>query len=206
MIKKFVCLLLAIIMTMGMSVMALADEDGMSEVTTITDFEEIVELVTEWGLSENPEDIAKIVICDMETQTGGENIPSPCGDFLNPGEYEFTETSHNIILGDLIGSVQYAYPGGTMEISTSRKTQCDCSGTLDLKVISAHVGFDVEETITLSATQNVEVPQGKSYVCNAYVRLEHWEYHVIEKDIWFDDDEGTVTIKKPIGVVFIVFK
>lgn len=200
--KKFVSLALAIVMLMGMSITSFAAENTESAQVSVTDRAEIEKLAAELGLSENPEDIVEIIISDTCTEIAE---PVPAADFLNPEEYVFTQTYHNANKrGALLRSSTYAYPGGSMTVSETVSTTYTTEAGISAKVISAKVGFSVTSSISVSDTQQITVPVGQRRTCNAYVKLDYYEYHVTGDDIWFDDDLGTVTVSRPIGVIFVI--
>lgn len=200
--KKIASLALATVMVMGMSVTAFAAENTDSTKTSVTDRAEIEKLAAELGLSENPEDIVEIIISDTYTEIAE---PAPAGDFLNPEEYIFTQTYHNANKrGALLRSSDYSYPGGSMTVSETVSTTFTTETGISDKVISAKVGFSVTSSITVSDTQQVTVPAGQKRTCKAYVKLDYYEYDVIGDDIWFDDDLGTVTVSRPVGVIFVI--
>ena len=104
--KKFVSLVLALLMTFSVSVPAFASDANQS----ITDKNEIKKIAQEMGLDENPEDIEEIIISDCYVE---ENYPTPAADPIGPEEYIFDLTYHNPSKkGALIRSSDFSAPGG----------------------------------------------------------------------------------------------
>lgn len=201
--KKLVSVALAAVMVMGMSITAFAAEDNNSSSTTvINNPTEIAKVAAELDLSENPDDIVEIIISDSHTV---EDTPSAQADILNPEEYVFKQTYHNSSKkGRLIRSSDFAAPGGSMTVSESVSVTFTTETGISADVISAKVGFSVTGDVTVSDTQQVSVPTGQKRTCNAYVKLDYYEYHVTGDDVWFDDDLGTVTVSNPVGVIFVI--
>ena len=50
------------------------------------------------------------------------------------------------------------------------------------------------------------ITYGKTYTCNAYTKLDHYEFNIIGDDVFFDDNLGTGVVDKPIGVIFVVLE
>ncbi len=204
--KRFTSVLLATALILGMSTSVFAAEPAPNDLgtTSITNPKEIAIAAEELGLIENPDDIVEIIISDSCYESG---IASPQADFLNPEEYVFTLTSHNPSKrGRLLRSSDYAAPGDSMTVSETVSTTFTSETGISSKVVSAKVGFSVTSSVTVSDTQQISVPAGQKRTCNAYVKLDYYVYHVIGNDIWFDDDLGTVTVSRPVGVIFVITK
>ena len=93
-----------------------------------------------------------------------------------------------------------------MTVSESLEVSFTAETEISAEVVSAKVGFTVGRNVTVSDTQRVDVPAGQKRTCNAYVKLDYYEYHVTGDDVWVDDDLGTVTVSKPVGVIFVITK
>lgn len=169
---------------------------------SITDPEEIARLAAEMDLEENPEDIVEIIVSDSSVEDG---ISVTRADPIGPEEYIFTLTYHNPSKrGELIRSTDYQAPGGEMTVSESFEVTFDAESEISAEIISAKLGITVGRNVTVSDTQKVDVPAGQKRTCNAYVKIDYYEYDVTGDDILLDDDLGTLTISKPVGVIFVI--
>lgn len=209
--KSLLCLALSAVMIMGMSVTSFAAEgtpDENTSTTVITNPDEIEKFAADYDLPENPDDIVQIIVSDVECPVNENvDVPTPAADFLNPEEIVFKITYHNPSKrGMLLRSSDYSYPGGQMTVSESVEVTYSTTAGLSAEVVSTEIGFSVGKSVTVSDTQNVEVPSGQKRTCNAYVKLDHYEFDVIGDDIWFDDDLGTGTVDRPVGVIFVITK
>lgn len=185
--------------------------------TSITDPEEIARLAAEMDLEENPEDIVEIIVSDSSVEddisvtranpigTDEDGISVTRADPIGPEEYIFTLTYHNPSKrGELIRSTDYQAPGGEMTVSESFEVTFNAESEISAEIISAKLGITVGRNVTVSDTQKVDVPAGQKRTCNAYVKIDYYEYKVTGDDILFDDDLGTLTISKPVGVIFVI--
>ena len=77
---------------------------------------------------------------------------------------------------------------------------------IDAQVLSSSLGFDVERKYEVSETQNVTVPEGKTYTVKAYVNNLVYSFEIWEDDIFFDNIADRASVTKPIGVVFTITK
>lgn len=211
--KKLISFMLSAIMVMGMSVTISATEknslnEGNTSTTIITNPDEIAIVAENLGLQENPDEIVEIIISDIESSVNKDiNTPSLVADFLNPEEYEFTIYSCvPDVRGSLLRSSDYSSPGGQMTVSETVEVKFTSTAGLSAKVVSAGIGFEVGNTVIISDTQNIEVPAGEKRTCTAYVKLAHYKFRVIGKDIWEDDNLGTGTVDRPVGVIFVITK
>lgn len=205
--KRFLALLLSLVMIFSMSVTAFASESNPVSTTVITDPDEIAAAAAELGLTEDPNEIVEIIIKDVPCSVEDtSNLPAPAADFLNPEEFVFEITLHNPSKkGNLIRSSDYSYPGGTMTVSESLQITYSTEIGLDAEVVSSKIGFTVGVNTTVSDTQNIIVArEGQTRTCNAYVKLDYYEFNIIGDDIWFDDDLGTGVVSRPVGVIFVV--
>lgn len=205
--KKSLALLLSLVMIFSMSVTAFASESNPVSTTVITDPDEIAAAAAELGLTEDPNEIVEIIIKDVPCAVEDtSNLPAPAADFLNPEEFVFEITLHNPSKkGNLIRSSDYSYPGGTMTVSESLQITYSTEIGLDAEVVSSKIGFTVEVNTTVSDTQNIIVPrEGQTRTCNAYVKLDYYEFNIIGDDVWFDDNLGTGVVSRPVGVIFVV--
>lgn len=205
--KKSLALLLSLVMIFSMSVTAFASESNPVSTTVITDPDEIAAAAAELGLTEDPNEIVEIIIKDVPCAVEDtSNLPAPAADFLNPEEFVFEITLHNPSKkGNLIRSSDYSYPGGTMTVSESLQITYSTEIGLDAEVVSSKIGFTVGVNTTVSDTQNIIVPrEGQTRTCNAYVKLDYYEFNIIGDDVWFDDNLGTGVVSRPVGVIFVV--
>ena len=205
--KKSLALLLSLVMIFSMSVTAFASESNPVSTTVITDPDEIAAAAAELGLTEDPNEIVEIIIKDVPCAVEDtSNLPAPAVDFLNPEEFVFEITLHNPSKkGNLIRSSDYSYPGGTMTVSESLQITYSTEIGLDAEVVSSKIGFTVGVNTTVSDTQNIIVPrEGQTRTCNAYVKLDYYEFNIIGDDVWFDDNLGTGVVSRPVGVIFVV--
>ena len=205
--KKSLALLLSLVMIFSMSVTAFASESNPISTTVITDPDEIAAAAAELGLTEDPNEIVEIIIKDVPCAVEDtSNLPAPAADFLNPEEFVFEITLHNPSKkGNLIRSSDYSYPGGTMTVSESLQITYSTEIGLDAEVVSSKIGFTVGVNTTVSDTQNIIVPrEGQTRTCNAYVKLDYYEFNIIGDDVWFDDNLGTGVVSRPVGVIFVV--
>ena len=194
-------------MIFSMSVTAFASESNPVSTTVITDPDEIAAAAAELGLTEDPNEIVEIIIKDVPCAVEDtSNLPAPAADFLNPEEFVFEITLHNPSKkGNLIRSSDYSYPGGTMTVSESLQITYSTEIGLDAEVVSSKIGFTVGVNTTVSDTQNIIVPrEGQTRTCNAYVKLDYYEFNIIGDDVWFDDNLGTGVVSRPVGVIFVV--
>ena len=154
------------------------EENAPSTTTVITDREEISSLAEELELNENPDDIVQIIISDNEFPFNEDKmVPTPADDFFSKEEIVFQITYHNPNKrGNLLRSSDYVYPGGTMTISESVAISYNTTIGLSAEIISSEIGFDVSGSVSVSDSQNIDVPYGKTYTCNAYVKLDHYEF------------------------------
>ena len=205
--KKMFCVVLALVLTFNLSSIAFASEADSTSTTVITDPSEIAAVASELGLTENPDEIVEIIIKDVPcTVEDASSIPAPAADFLNPEEYVFDITYHNPRKkGDLIRSSDYSYPGGTMTVSESLQITYSTEIGLDAEIVSSKIGFTVGLNTTVTDTQNIIVPsEGQTRTCNAYVKLDYYEFNIIGDDVLFDDNLGTGVVSRPVGVIFVV--
>ena len=215
-LRALLCATLSAAIMVGISAKCFAETTTVGEVTTkpaidatlktsavVTDPEEIKKLLEKYELPQGDDgEVVSITICDLVYPPQDE--PAPASDFLNPGEYEMQITYHTRDKrGKLIRSSQYDYPSGKMTIQESVQATFTTTAGISAEFISASVGFDVTTYYSVTDEQTVEVPYGKKCDCDAYVRLDYYEFKIIERDIWFDDDCGTGTASKPIGVFFV---
>lgn len=211
--KKFLCMVLIVAMMTGTigagAVESISQEEHLNvpefETTTIiTDRDEIKEVVTAYGLEENVDDIEEIVICDIDASIyeSNENGVQP----LLGTDYKFEKIKTEDAVGNLLKSDTYSYPGAVSSVSYTMKRKIVESLGISDDIISAKLEISFEESITFTASQNVEVTKEQgSRTCNAYAKLQRDTYHVIEQDLFFDDDLGNVVIDTPVGVIFVVF-
>lgn len=209
--KSLLCLALSAVMIMGMSVTSFAAEgnpDESTSTTVITNPAEIEKFAADHDLLENPDDIVEIIVSDVECPVNGDtNVPAPANDVFSDEEYIFELTNHNPSKrGMLLRSSDFSYPGGQMTVSETVEITYSSTAGISAEFISAEVGFSVSKSVSVSDTQNVEVPYGQKRTCNAYVKLDHYEYKVTGDDVFFDDDLGTVTVDRPVGVIFVITK
>ncbi len=174
----------------------------------ITDPETIAKIAEKENF-EDPEDIVSIVYCyfDKGVNSGfsASNASSVTPRLGN--DYYIKNIEKSTARGKLLRSSKYVSPGGSMTISESLSVAISVGVGIDYKILSSSLDFDVEATYTVSDTQNITVPSGKTYTLNAYVNNLVYTFDIWENDLFFDEEvcKGS-TVKKPIGVVFTIKK
>ncbi len=173
----------------------------------ITDKNEIKMLVEELELPGNPEDYVMIVDSDCAMYDSApadlEDTPTP----LFGNDIVFRNITKSYKAGSLLRNSTFVYPGGTMSVSESVSATFSSSVTVDAEIIKSQLGIDITKSITVTDSQNVEVPkEGDSYECFAYVKLERTTFDIYEEDLFFDDYLGTGIVDKPVGVIFFIKK
>lgn len=217
--KKRIVMLIALLMSVLIAVGSVvyknfdlsqevyASENMSSYIYSTNVPEEIEVLAEELDLPEDPDSICEIIIktyydCNTVDKSKKSIMTA---DFLNPNEYIFIQTYHDDCKrGKLLRSSTYAPGVGTMTISETVSATYSAKVKIPASVISAEVGFSVTGSVTVSDAQTVTIPEGEVCTINAYAKLDYYEYHVWEDDVWFDDDCGTVTASNPVGVIFVV--
>lgn len=211
--KRIIALLCLVALCINVFATIASAEEGNIETQSentiiITDPGEIAKYAASLELTENPDDIVQIVITNSSYECSeSDSTPLPAADIFSEEEIVFEITSHNPSKrGNLLRSSDYVYPGGTMTISESVDIAYSTTVELSAEIVSAEMGFDVNSSINVSDAQNIEVPYGKTYTCNAYTKLDHYEFNIIGDDVFFDDNLGTGVVDKPIGVIFVVLE
>lgn len=199
--KKFLSFALCLMMIFTISIPASAASSNKTR--SITDPSQIAYYAETMGLEENPEDIVEIIISDSCVE---EDVPVPLrSDPIGPEEYIFTLLEHDDDKqGELIRSTDYQAPGGEMTVSETMEITFHADAEISAEIISVNTGISVGRSVTVSDTQRVDVPVGQTRTCNAYVKIDYYEYNVVCDDVFIDDDLGTLTISKPVGVIFVI--
>ncbi len=173
----------------------------------ITEPEMIMEIAEEENF-ENPEDIVRIVYCyfdEEEVRLSSANTRIDSRYFGN--DYYLKNLEDDEERGKLLRSSKFVAPGGSMTVTESIAVTVSATTELDYDFLSAALGFDVEARYSVSETQRVSVPSGKTYTVKAYVNNMVYSFDVWENDVFKDDLVcEDVIVKKPIGVVFTVTK
>lgn len=114
--------------------------------------------------------------------------------------------------GKLLQESVFRYPGGTMTIEQS----IACTKTFNASVsagveayvlestLSAELGFSVTESVSVSNTQEVKVRKGCKRTVKAFLNEKIYDYELWEKDLYYDDYYGYGSVRKPVGVYFVV--
>lgn len=95
-------------------------------------------------------------------------------------------------------------PGGSMTVSESSQASYGGNTSLSAEVISASVNFNVTDTFTVSDTQNIQVPSGKTANVKAHLMYDSWNFDVYQKGVFSDSRVGYGNADKPSGVCFRV--
>ncbi len=175
----------------------------------ITDPDEIKAIAEEQGF-ENPEKIVKLVYCYFEKDdyedSAINNRTSKNSRYLGTDYYVKEDTiTTKEEKGELLRSSVFSPPGGSMTIKEKVAVKLvSIDVEIDLDIISASLGFDVEKSYEVSETQNVSVPTGKTCTVQAHVNNLVKSFEIWEEDIWKDNLADRASVKKPIGVIFSV--
>lgn len=173
----------------------------------ITDKNEIKRIVEEFELPGNPEDYVMIVDSSFATHGSDSSDLSDTSTHFFGNDIVFRNITKSYVPGNLLGSSTYAYPGGAMSISESVSATFRSDVTVDAKTIKSLLGIDITESITTTASQDVEIPkEGESYECHAYVKSERSTFDIYEEDLLFDDYLGEGIVDNPVGVMFFIKK
>jgi hypothetical protein len=173
---------------------------------TITDEREILNLAEKYNL-EDSENIVGIIF----SYNNCKEIPVSEQPIEGTREFGADEIYFKDIVtteerGELLRSSYYTYPGGTMTVSDSVSASFSTTVGLSSVVVSAEIGFDVTATYSISDSQNISVPYGKTYNVKAYVNNQKKSFEIWEDDLLFDDYLGTGETYKPIGVIFVIYR
>lgn len=175
----------------------------------ITDPDEIKAIAEEQGF-ENPEKIVKLVYCYFEKDVYDANLlnkkTSINSRYLGTDYYVKEDTiTTKEEKGELLRSSVFSPPGGSMTIKEKVAVKIvSVDVEIDLDIISASLGFDVEKTYEVSETQNVSVPTGKTCTVQAHVNNLVKSFEIWEEDLFWDNLADKASVKKPIGVIFSV--
>ncbi|MBR2674057.1 MAG: hypothetical protein IKE52_01175 [Mogibacterium sp.] len=120
--------------------------------------------------------------------------------------------------GKLIRSSWYRYPGGSMTISEaiSRTHSFSASAGIEVPVkivkaqLEAAYGISFSKMDTVSDTQEIKVKAKHKRNASAYVNTrtykgELWKKYMRKGD-WVDTKCGNTTVKRGVGVIFVVGK
>jgi hypothetical protein len=209
-IVLLICLLLSVpFFQVSAETVTTVDQNSTATQNTIVPQDQIINVANELGL-ENPEDIVQIEFSYDGIQQNP--IPKPSSSIgsstfgLFTAEYYLKNIVTTQAKGELLRSSFYIYPGGTMTITDSVSASFSTEVGVSASVISAKLGFNVTGTYSVSESQNVIVPYGSTYNLRAYVNYQVKSFEIWEDDIWFDDYLGTGKTKKPVGVIFVLYK
>lgn len=175
----------------------------------ITDPDEIKAIAEEQGF-ENSENIVKLVYCYFEKDeyedSAINNKTSKNSRYLGTDYYVKEKTiTEKEEKGELLRSSVFSPPGGSMTIKEKVAVKIvSVDVEIDLDIISASLGFDVEKSYEVSETQNVSVPAGKTCTVQANVNNLVVSFEIWEEDLLWDNLADKASVKKPIGVIFSV--
>ncbi|WP_339324377.1 hypothetical protein [Paenibacillus sp. FSL W8-0194] len=92
-----------------------------------------------------------------------------------------------------------------MSVSQGVSATYGGSVSVSAKIVSAAVNFSVTSTYTVSDSQTVTIPSGKTRAeVIAHPIYDIYQYDIWEKDLFFDDSVGYGHADKPVGVCFDV--
>lgn len=114
--------------------------------------------------------------------------------------------------GALLASSWYVAPGGTMTVSRTLSMGYEFAnisqiegGIEELKaVIGSSYGYNLNASVSVSDSQNVEVATGCKKNVKAYVWEKTYRYEMWKNGLLNDTKIGSGTWDYPLGVVFIV--
>ena len=177
----------------------------------ITDKESIDIIMDEYDLGDS-EDVEEIYYSPIEDSDDMEE--EEISREVGANEYYVKKKGSSEKKGRLLRSSVFEAPGGTMTISEKVETTVSFSNTASVSggmkevkaELSSTYGFNVSKSITCSDTQKVNVKKGCTRNCKAYVNVKQYNYELWEDDQWYDDYIGKGSIKRPVGVIFVLGK
>ncbi|MGE7625204.1 hypothetical protein ACQKMD_19925 [Viridibacillus sp. NPDC096237] len=103
---------------------------------------------------------------------------------------------------ETLRSSYYPEGPGTMTVSETVATNISVSATLDYKIISGSLGYDVTKSYTVSDSKTINVPKGKTWNLVARPMFETKEFTVKRNNKSYATGDSS----KPIGVCFSIYK
>jgi|GEM_PF-3418193 len=95
-----------------------------------------------------------------------------------------------------------------MDINTGIKASFSTSITIGKDVVSGALGFNVEGSVTITDSYEVEVPAGQVWTLKAYPYYTVYHYEIWRDYLWPLTDQlaGNGDARLPIGVCFAVYE
>lgn len=184
-------------------------DNKQKKVIEVKDKENILKVAEEYNFEE-PEKIVEVIFSYgnyKETSSTETSDMTEIGTLeWGADEIYFTKIITTEEKGELLRSSNYVYPGGTMTVTDSRSATFSTTIGLSAAVVSAEIGFDVTKSYSVSDSQNIVVPYGKTYNVKAYVNNQKKSFEIWEDDVILDDYLGTGKTTKPIGVIFVIYE
>lgn len=181
---------------------------------TIVNKEEIKKMVEQSNLPFEPEDVVEITTVYFDTpevygnaegsyeensEIGTESLHLGNDYYLkclSVREYDADTYTNKVVL---------SAPG---EVTAALELETSVSAGVELsaEVISADIGVDITQKITLSATEPIEVPEGEIRVCYIFPAYREYVFEIYEDDLFLDDFVGVGSVVIPIGMKFVIAK
>lgn len=198
--KKFISLILSIIMIFTLSIPTFAIESNNSEkVEIITNKDEIKNILEEKGIYEEEDNIVTIIKYTPNLQSTSRQ-PKLGNDF-------YSKKIGYSTVSDSYPKYVNNYPPGSFQFTKQINTGWQVNQTLGLKVeiLEAAIGYSLNKSIIETWTFN-SINYSYPITVKAYTDYEKQYYDIYEKDLFYDDYIGRTAITREIGYTITVTK